>query len=54
MRELEDHLELVITEDDVNVPGDWQLKDLESTMRPYAAQTRAIDAQMIEALKEAP
>jgi hypothetical protein len=52
MRELDDHLEVVITEDDVDVRGDWQLMDLERTLRPYAGQTRTIDAQMVEALKE--
>jgi NAD(P)H-dependent FMN reductase len=54
MRELEDHLEVVITESDVDVQGDWQLKDLERTLRPYEAQTRTINTQMIEALKDAP
>lgn len=50
MRELEDHLEVVITDDDVD--GNWQLKDLDATLSPYAAQISAIDAQMIEALKD--
>jgi NAD(P)H-dependent FMN reductase len=52
MRELDDHLEVVITEDDVD--EDWQLKDLGGTLRPYVEQTRTIDIQMVEALKSAP
>jgi NAD(P)H-dependent FMN reductase len=52
MRELDDHLEVVITEEDVD--EDWQLKDLGGTLRPYAEQTRTIDVQMAEALKSAP
>ena len=51
MRELDDHLEVVITEADVD--GEGQLKDIESTLRPYVAQTRTIDVQMVEALKGA-
>jgi NAD(P)H-dependent FMN reductase len=51
MRELSDHLEIVISDDDVD--EDWQLRDLDSVMRPYRAQTRAIDAQMVEALEDA-
>jgi len=54
MRQLDDHLEVVIGEEDVNVHGDWQLKDLERTIRPYEAQTRMINTQMVEALKDAP
>ena len=54
MRDLEEHLELVITEEDVDVQGDWRLKDLEQTMRPYEAQTRTINTLMVEALKGAP
>ena len=52
MRELDDHLEVVITEADVD--EDWQLKDLGSTLRPYVAKTRMIDVQMVDALKSAP
>ncbi len=48
MRELEDHLEVVITRDDLD--DDWQLLDLATTLRPYRAQTRAIDVQMVDAL----
>jgi NAD(P)H-dependent FMN reductase len=50
MRALDDHVEIVITDDDVD--GSWQLKDLDATMRPYREQTRTIDAQMVEALKD--
>jgi len=50
MRELDDHLELVITDDDVDEK--WQLRDLDATLRPYLAQARAVDAQMVEALKD--
>jgi hypothetical protein len=52
MRELDDHLEVVISLDDVD--EDWQLKDLGSTLRPYVEQARTIDVQMIDALKRAP
>ena len=52
MRELDDHLEVVIRLDDVD--EDWQLKDLGSTLRPYVEQARTIDVQMIDALKRAP
>jgi NAD(P)H-dependent FMN reductase len=51
MRELGEHLEVVITEDDVD--EGWQLKDLEATLAPYVEQTRVIDAQMADALKGA-
>jgi NAD(P)H-dependent FMN reductase len=49
MRPLDDRLELVITEDDVD--ADWQLKDLERTLRPYAGPMRTIAAQMRRALQ---
>jgi NAD(P)H-dependent FMN reductase len=49
MVELDDHLEVVITKDDLD--EDWQLRDLPATMAPYAAQIRAIDDQMVQALK---
>jgi hypothetical protein len=51
MRELSDHLEIFISDDDVD--EDWQLRDLGSVMRPYHEQTRAIDKQMVEALEDA-
>lgn len=50
MRELDDHLEVVITDDDVD--EDWQLRDLDATLGPYAAKTKAIDAEMVEALQD--
>jgi NAD(P)H-dependent FMN reductase len=52
MRTLEDHLELVITRADLD--DDWQLKDLEATLRPYRQQTAAISAQMLNALNQPP
>ena len=50
MRELPDHLEIVITDDDVD--EDWQLRQVDAVMRPYRARARAIDAQMVEALDD--
>jgi NAD(P)H-dependent FMN reductase len=50
MRELEDHLEVVITDDDVD--DKWQLRDLEALMRPHRAEVRRMDAQMVEALED--
>jgi NAD(P)H-dependent FMN reductase len=46
---LEDHLEIVITEDDIDEA--WQLVDLATVMAPYVEQTRTIDAQLTEAIK---
>ena len=46
---LQERLELVVTKADLD--EDWQVKDLEAVMRPYREQTRAIDAQLLEALK---
>ena len=48
MKELPSHLELVITDDDVD--EDWQLIDIEATLGPYREQIRAIDAQLAAAL----
>jgi hypothetical protein len=48
--ELEDHLEVVITDDDVD--DKWQLPDLEALMRPHRAEVRRMDAQMVEALED--
>jgi NAD(P)H-dependent FMN reductase len=50
MRALDNHLELVVKNDDVD--ENWQLKDVEATLTPYRDQLRAIDEQMIEALKD--
>ena len=48
MRELEQHVEAVITKEDLD--DDWQLRDLDLTLQPYADQVRAIDGLMVEAL----
>jgi len=48
MRELDDHLEIVVTLDDVD--ADWQVKDLESVLSPHRDQIRRIDRQMADAL----
>jgi hypothetical protein len=50
MRELPDHLEVVITDDDVD--EDCRPLDCEAVLRPYRAQTRAIDTPMVEALED--
>ncbi|MFF3002118.1 NADPH-dependent FMN reductase [Kitasatospora sp. NPDC057940] len=50
MRALDSHLELVIT--DADVDEDWQLKNIEATLHPYRDQTRAINEQMLEALQD--
>jgi len=50
MRALDEDVEIVITDDDLD--DSWQLKDLHATMRPYREQTRRIDAQMVETLKD--
>ncbi|GCE00685.1 NADPH-dependent FMN reductase [Embleya hyalina] len=50
MRALDDHLELVIT--DADVDENWQLKDVEATLHPYRDRIRAIDEQMLEALHD--
>jgi NAD(P)H-dependent FMN reductase len=52
MHQLADHLELVVTRDDLD--EGWQPVDLEATLRPFLATTRAIDAQMSEALSATP
>jgi NAD(P)H-dependent FMN reductase len=48
MRELADHLEIRITEDDLD--DRWQVKDLNGLLSPYEEQARAIDREMVEAL----
>jgi NAD(P)H-dependent FMN reductase len=48
MVELADHLEIVISEDDVDEA--WQLKDLDGLLSPYGQQMRVIDAEMTAAL----
>ena len=48
IRQLNDHLEVKITHEDVD--DDWQLKDLESLMTPSREQVMAMDMQMAVAL----
>jgi NAD(P)H-dependent FMN reductase len=48
MRQIEDHLELVISDDDVD--GDWQLKDIDATLGPYRDRIKVVDGQLTEAL----
>jgi NAD(P)H-dependent FMN reductase len=48
MVELADHLEIVISEDDVDEA--WQLKDLDGLLSAYRDQTSAIDQEMVVAL----
>jgi NAD(P)H-dependent FMN reductase len=50
MTELADHLEVVVSEDDVD--EQWQLKDLDGLLAPYRQQTRAIDGEMTVALSD--
>lgn len=50
MRALDSHLELAIGNADVD--ENWQLKDVGATLDSYREQIRAIDEQMIEALKD--
>jgi NAD(P)H-dependent FMN reductase/DNA-binding MarR family transcriptional regulator len=52
MRELENHLEVVITKDDLD--EQWQVKDIAGLLQPYLEQIRTLDAQMSEALTSAP
>jgi NAD(P)H-dependent FMN reductase len=51
MRELDDHLEIVITLDDLD--RDWQVKDLEAVLAPYREHVRRIDRQLLDALTAA-
>jgi NAD(P)H-dependent FMN reductase len=50
MRPLEDRLEIAITNDDVD--ENWQLRDLDATLRPYLGQVRQLDAQLVKALED--
>jgi len=50
MRELTDHLEVRIGDDDVDDNG--QVLDVEAVLAPYAELSRRIDAQMRAALAE--
>lgn len=49
MRPLDQNLELVITEADLDAA--WQLKDIDATLSPYRDQIRAVDEQMLGALR---
>jgi NAD(P)H-dependent FMN reductase len=48
MQEVDQHLELVITEADLD--ENWQLKDIDATFQPFAAQARRVDEQLAVAL----
>ncbi|MEV6276814.1 NAD(P)H-dependent oxidoreductase [Nocardia sp. NPDC051832] len=50
MRAVDDHLELVVT--DADVDENWQLIDVGVTLRPYREQVRGIDQQLVEAIKD--
>jgi NAD(P)H-dependent FMN reductase len=50
MRPLEDRIEIVIT--DADVDEDWQLRDLDATLRPYLPLLRVLDAQLLDALQD--
>jgi NAD(P)H-dependent FMN reductase len=50
MRPLEDRVEVLIGAEDVD--EEWQLRDLEATLRPYREQLRRLDAQMVRALED--
>jgi NAD(P)H-dependent FMN reductase len=52
MRELDQHLEVVITEEHVvhDVDGNRHLRSLDSLMQRYRTHTKVIDAQLVEAL----
>jgi NAD(P)H-dependent FMN reductase len=50
MRTLDSHLEFAVT--DADVDENWQLKDVEATLRPYREQTRSVAVEMLEALKD--
>jgi hypothetical protein len=47
MEQLPEHLELVITDKDVD--DEWQLIDIEATLGSYHEQIRGLDAQLAEA-----
>jgi NAD(P)H-dependent FMN reductase len=50
MRVLDDHVEAVITDDDVD--ENWQLKDIDATLRPSLPLIRKIDGEFTEALDD--
>ena len=49
MRELYDHLEIVIALEDVD--SNWQVKDLDALLGPYRRQLGRVDRQMREAFR---
>jgi hypothetical protein len=49
MHVLDDHVEAVITDDDID--GDWQLKDAGATLAPVRPQLATIDTQLAAALE---
>jgi NAD(P)H-dependent FMN reductase len=49
-RPLTDRLEIVITNDAVD--EEWQLRDLNATLRPYLEQVRRLDLQLVAALRD--
>jgi len=49
MQVLDDHLELVITDADVDTA--WQITDLDATLSAYRAQVAELDAQLTAAVK---
>jgi NAD(P)H-dependent FMN reductase len=50
MKSLDYHLEVVITEEDLD--DNWQLSDIDATLRPYAEQTQTINAEMVSSLSD--
>jgi len=50
MRVLEGHVELVIT--DADLDDAWQLVDPDATLRPFRDQVRAVDEQLLAALED--
>ena len=50
MRELPDHLEVFVSDDDLD--ENWQLRDLDALMSRCAGTVSAIDAELAEALED--
>jgi NAD(P)H-dependent FMN reductase len=50
MHLLQDRLEIVITDDDVD--ENWQLRDLDATLRPHLGQVKQLDTQLAQALMD--
>jgi NAD(P)H-dependent FMN reductase len=51
MTSLDDHLEVIITKEDLD--DEWQLLDLDATLRPYVGQLRNIDLEFATVLESA-